>query len=702
MKKLLLGATVVLVGAMAACSTAKVDVIRLEPRNPQPPMADMTRLAHAITSELERNHYNPPPINDSFSVRLFDMFLDLYDPYRLFLTDEDVQSFDKYRTFMDNELKGERLTFPWIVAELTSRRAEEFTLFAQRYLAANQFDLEQNREFVMGKRAVDSDAQRQLWADFLTNEVIRVNVLREMAKHPELKVEKMRKELPYMAKLSTERRVMLRVNQMTHPYRFPPQRVAAEKLLTALALTCDPHGIYSAPKDFERRMTQLNLTFAGIGVMYNMEDGVCQIMEVVKNGPVANQKADIHPNDIILAVAEEKGKPVQITGVPQNNVSDLIRGPKKSKVTFTVVPADDPDSIKYVTVVRDDIVSEEARASLSRQEITCKDGKKNIAMVKLPTFYQRPRGPKGEKRGCSDELRNFIIASEKENGKFDGLVLDLRNNGGGFLDEAIGMAGLFLPQGPVVQIRGRRNVQVLQCPDSQAFFTKPMVVLMNKNSASASEILAGVLKDYGRAVIIGDERTFGKGTVQQVRDLTPFASRLNLPNPTGGINLTTAKFYRVNGETTQCNGVPCDIFLPSSVNYSNSGEKYIPGALPFDVIPSAKYQRVPMDVAPHIKSLKKASEERIAQKDFFKVFKDKQVDSTLRNPFVLPEQKINLSFSHNWDKLVTELKNKQQQEAKKKTSPDATVTTAKDYVYVEDPYTDESLLILKELIERQN
>ncbi len=688
----------VLATSVIACATSRSpEVIRLEPRQPQPPMSDMSRLAKAVTSQLAQHHYAPPVINDEFSEKTFDLFLDLYDPYRLFLTEEDIGSLSQYRTFIDDELKTDRLVFPWVVSELISRRAEEFSLFAQRYLDQNKIDLSTDQEVTFFKRATDSVSQIDLWESYVKNEVLRVRVARELAKHPELHSKNIRKEHAYLAQFPESRRVMLRLNQMTYPYRFPPQRAAAETLLTAVALTVDPHGIYSAPKDFERRISMLNLTFAGIGIQYSMEDGVCQVKSVLPNGPCGMQKIDIKADDILLSVMEENSSPIELTGLPAMNVSNFIRGPKSSKLTMTLVPFDDPDSRKVVTVIRNDIVTEDARASVTRELIKGEDGEKAIAIVRLPGFYQRPNGPNGEKHGCSDDVRRLLKQMQKDSGEIDGIILDLRNNGGGLLSEALGMASLFIPAGPVVQIRDRHNVNILTCQNADSIFTQPLIVLINKRSASASEIVAGVLKDYGRALIVGDERTFGKGTVQRVVDLTPLVQRMGLPHPPGGINLTTAKFYRVNGETTQCQGVPADILLPSSSNLANEGEANIKGAMPFDTIKPAQYQRIAMDIKPLIPALQEKSSERIKGHQFF-IPHDKPVvqDTQLRAIYSPVEQKVNLSFDKTWDRVVVETQKMKAQENAPKVSTDS-----HPFVYVKDPYVDESLLIISDWIKLQ-
>lgn len=628
------GLTVLVMAVLSACmfhsepEPASVEkevwmppIRRLEPRAPQPPLPEMSRMTAAIAAELKRNHYAPPEIDDQLSEKIYSSVMTAADPWKLFLTQDDVDRLAVYKDTLDDEILQNRLSFPWLVSEVVSRRAEEFLIFARELLATSP-DCNTGERFEMNRdRAMpplNADSQRKLWSGFVKNELIRVRQLRRITADTSLHFDGLKKESPYLARFSEEERVMLRLRQLTYSFRHPPQRTPAEQFLAGLTANCDPHCAFNSPKDFARRMAGLNLTFAGIGVMYNNDDGVSRVLGIVPDGP-AEKQGGLREGDILLSASEEGAPPVSLHGLPANTVSDLIRGPKGSKVIFKVVNADTPDSpVSEVTLIRDEITHQPASASAVRRQVRLNDGSvKQIAVVRLPIFYSKPPAKDGKKRGASDEIRD-LISEFTEQGNLDGVILDLRSNPGGYLPEAIRVANLFVDAGPVVQIRSRSRVDILTSVDTKAFYDGPLAVLINRHSASASEIVSGAIKDYNRGLILGDEATFGKGTVQQVIDMTQHSQRLGLPIPAGGLSLTTAKFYRVNGETTQIKGVPSDIIIPSPTNIAAIGEKNIPNAIPFDTISPVTFNPVKNSVTPFIESLTARSEKRTRSNPVFK------------------------------------------------------------------------------------
>jgi len=354
----------------------------------------------------------------------------------------------------------------------------------------------------------------------------------------------------------------------------------------------------------------ISLSLTGIGAQLVWEDGNTKIKDLIPGGPAALSK-QLRPSDKIIAVAQGSEEPVDVVEMPLKKVVDMIRGKKGTEVRLTVVPAKSPDTKKVITLIRDEIKFKEQFAKARVYDYTDAEGvAQKIGVVTLPQFYDN----------CASHVETLIERLKKEN--ISALVLDLRRNGGGILDEADQHTGLNIKKGPVVQVKEpRREATVLNDGSSKVAWDGPLVVAVGKLSASASEIVAGALQDYGIAVVVGDQSTHGKGTVQQVLSLETVVQKSSVENP-GKLKMTVSKFYRVSGSTTQKQGVTPDIILPSIYDYLDIGEAALDNPLPADQTTPANY--TPVDqVKPFLSELQAASKVRVSQsKDFGYLLED--------------------------------------------------------------------------------
>lgn len=371
---------------------------------------------------------------------------------------------------------------------------------------------------------------------------------------------------------------------------------AQEIYLTTLTRMYDPHTTYMSPSTLEDFSMQMRLSLIGIGAQLSDIDGTCTVRELIPGGP-ADLGKQLRPNDKIVAVAQDKGEPVDVVGMKLRKVVDLIRGERGTTVHLTLIPADATDTAarKEITIVRDVVKLNASRATASIHEVPTPDGKTvSLGVIDLPSFYglNDDDSPGGERvsasRDCEQLLRKLIDA------KVDGVVLDLRRNGGGLLPEAVDLTGLFIAQGPVVQVKSSSGrIDVLSDENRRALWTGPLAVLTSRYSASASEIVAGALQNYGRAIVVGDNSTHGKGTVQAIIPMSDYLRTRGSRN--GATKMTRQKFYLPSGSSTQNRGVIPDITLPSIEEFLPIGESDLPNALAWDTIPTANFDGVPLD-----------------------------------------------------------------------------------------------------------
>ena len=397
----------------------------------------------------------------------------------------------------------------------------------------------------------------------------------------------------------------------------------AELYLSTIAKLYDPHSTYFSAATYEDFGIQMRLKLVGIGALLGLEDDVCVVKEIVPGGP-ADLGRQLKPNDKIISVAEKGGEPLEILGMKLRKIVDKIRGKKGTQVVLTVQPADATDSSvrKEIVITRDTVKLNSARARGAVFELPGTDGKlEPIGVITLPAFYNE--GDEGdtdsnrsERSSASKDVARLIEQLKQQN--IQGLVLDLRRNGGGYLTEAIELAGLFIQKGPVVQVKSYNGeIHVDSDRDPRIAYTGPLAVLVDRFSASASEIVTGALQNYGRAIVIGDSSTHGKGTVQQVVEMKQVNRQLALsPQKTGAAKFTIQKYYLPSGASTQLKGVVPDIVLPSIEDYLPIGESDLPRALVWDQIATSAFDGGPLD-AKVLTPLRQASLERQSKLEEF-------------------------------------------------------------------------------------
>ncbi len=405
----------------------------------------------------------------------------------------------------------------------------------------------------------------------------------------------------------------------------------AEIYLTTIAKLYDPHSTYFSAETYEDFGIQMRLKLVGIGALLGVEDDICIVKEIVPGGP-ADLGRQLKPNDKIISVAEKGGEPVDIFGMKLRKIVDKIRGQKGSQVVLTVQPADAADSSvrREITITRDTVKLNSARARGGVFDLPVEGAEaktRRLGVISLPAFYAE--GDDGdtdaERSSASKDVARLIEILKKEN--IEGLVLDLRRNGGGFLAEAIELAGLFIQKGPVVQVKNfNGEIQVDRDRDPRIAYTGPLAVLVDRFSASASEIVTGALQNYGRAIVVGDSSTHGKGTVQQVIEMKQVPGpHQRSPQKTGAAKFTIQKYYLPSGASTQLKGVVPDIVLPSIEDYLPIGEADLPRALVWDQIKSSEFEGQPLSQTV-LTPLRQASLERQSKLEEFTYLR-KQVDT---------------------------------------------------------------------------
>ena len=376
-----------------------------------------------------------------------------------------------------------------------------------------------------------------------------------------------------------------------------------EMFLTSIAGLYDPHSTYFSPEDYEDFNIKMRLSLVGIGALLSLEDDYCVVQEVIPGGPADLSKL-LHPKDKIISVAQGGADKVDIIGMRLTKIVNLIRGPQGTQVRLTIIPATDPSTRKEIVLTRDVVKLNFARAHAAIFDVPSSDGKSTvpIGVISLPSFYgalDSSDDPEASRTSATKDVAALI--QQLKTAGIKGMVLDLRHNGGGLLSEAINLTGLFIGSGPVVQVRDfQGDIKVDSDQDPGIAYTGPLAVLVDRFSASASEIVTGALQDYGRAIVIGDESTHGKGTVQTVYDMHDIIPQLTdspiqKNEKTGAAKITVQKFYLPDGSSTQLRGVVPDIVLPSIDDYLPIGEKDLPHALAWDNIPSSFYDGSPLN-----------------------------------------------------------------------------------------------------------
>jgi len=581
--------------ALAGCALSVLTAGGLFARS----SVDPSQVAISVASWLERGHYTRAKLDDEMSRKFLETYLTNLDYNKLYFTQKDVDEFtQKYgNTLASSALRGDlapaREIFARFKQRVTDRVAKNKKLAQKKYTFDSKRTVEVNRQD--SKWPVDQADADKIWQDRVEAELLKEQLA-------ELKL-----RTPQEAVTRRYDQVLRNVNEME-------DEDVVKSFLSSLALTYDPHSDYLSPSDLANFQIQMKLSLVGVGAVLSSEDGYAKVKEVVPGGP-ADKDGRLAVNDRIAAVAQGDGEFEEVVDMKLDKVVEKIRGKKGTIVKLLVIPADatDPSKRNIVDIRRDEVKLKDSEAKA--EVLDLKDGNNRatrIGWITLPSFYANMEGQGPEKSTTADV--SALLTRLKSEG-IQGLVIDLRRDGGGSLEEAINLTGLFIPKGPVVQAKdtnGKITVSSDQNPG--VAYSGPLIVLVNRLSASASEIFAAALQDYGRAVIVGDERTFGKGTVQTVIDVGRLMSPFSLgAADAGALKLTIQKFYRVRGGSTQLNGVSSDIVLPSLYDSSDFGEGSLKNRLAYDEVAPVKIVDSMAATPLFIDQLRERSAQRVAK-----------------------------------------------------------------------------------------
>src|SRR5881397_3484287 len=552
-------------------------------------------IAMSVGRLLEEGHYTRQKLNEEVSKKFLQTYLELLDFSHLFFTQQDVDSLNaKYGNSMAGDVLLGTLKPAYEVYALYTKRVDD-RVAKVKELLKQPIDFKSNATVELSRQKSpwpkDEAEADQLWRGRIANELLQEH----LSEHP---IE----PAPQL--------VSRRYDRLARNVHEEDKDEQMKLYLDALAQAYDPHSEYLSKADMKNFSINMGLSLVGIGAMLRSEDGYAKIESLVPGGP-AQADGKLKVGDRITAVAQGQADYVDVREMRLDKVVELIRGKKGTHVRLLVIPSDatDPSRRKNVELVRDEIKlkDQEARADIIIKKDENGDPIK-LGWLTLPSFYADM--DKHQKSTTRDVLA-LLKRLKKEN--IAGLIVDLRRNGGGSLEEALSLTGLFLKSGPIVQTKNPNgNIRISSDPDSGIAYTGPLVVLTSRQSASASEIFAAALQDYGRAVIVGDKNTFGKGTVQTILEIGRFASLLGShSDEDGALKLTIQKFYRVAGGSTQLHGVASDIVLPSLSDLPEFGEGALKNALPYDEVSKAKYTKWSDTHSLFIDQLRRRSEERV-------------------------------------------------------------------------------------------
>ena len=611
------------------CETSRSDVPALPtlPPTTLKPGPNDPRIAHVAARLLEEYHYSQQPLDTELSKKFFDGYIDSLDPRHENFLQSDLAEFDIYRTNLDKLMIGHGtadLTPAFAIYDRYAERIEQHDAYAMDLLQHEKFKFNTDEKIVLDRRHApfpkDLTEAEALWRQRLRYEYLQEKLSREVITTNDSFLVKLPADAAKDIPATLEKHYQWNLHMTTN---WDSDGVL-QAYLNGLCHAYDPHSDYfSAPhaQDFQIGM---NLSLFGIGAQLSEDDGYCTIRSLVTGGPAAKSK-QVFEKDRIVAVAQGDQPPVDVVDMELEKVVQKIRGPKGTEVRLTISPASDRSARKVISFIRDEIKLEDSEAKAKLVEFP--DGKR-IGIIDLPSFYATVNlGSDGNTtpKSTTADVTKLIIKLKQE--KVSGIIIDLRTNPGGSLEEAIKFTGLFIKDGPVVLARdpdGR--VQVDSDPDPTQLYDGPLVVMINRFSASASEIAAAALQDYGRALVVGDISTHGKGTVQNLNPIKPYmlSADKDAVNDPGTIKITIRKFYRVSGASTQLKGVASDIVLPDVWNYSKEvGETALDNPLPWDTIPFDVYNKLELNydkfnlVQPYLAALKQRSDERIATNQDF-------------------------------------------------------------------------------------
>ena len=603
-------------------------------------------LLRAINMNLQNAHYDPVKIDDQFSEKAFELYIDNIDANKRLLLQSDIDELSYFKTTIDDEIINGTYAFFDKSLELINLRTDLTETFFEEIL--NQpmnFDKDENVDF--GKEIPYTQSEEELkdrWRKYLKYSVLTRLYADQKAQEKSLE----NKDTSFVPKsMDTLQAIARRSVLKTHRdwYKRIKRLERKDRLsmyVNSITTVYDPHTNYFPPEQKEDFDIQMSGRLEGIGAQLQEKDGYIKITNIIPGGPSSLQ-GELQANDLILKVTQEGEEPVEIIDWRIIDAVKIIRGPKGSKVTLTVRKPDGNE--QDITITRDIVVLEETYA---KSLVLSDDDQVKAGYIYLPSFYADFQNPKG--RFSWKDVKKEIEKLKED--KVQGIILDLRNNGGGSLDDVVKMGGLFIDKGPIVQVKEKgRPAQILEDRYAGAEWDGALVIMVNEFSASASEIMAAAMQDYKRAIVIGSSSTHGKGTVQRFLPLNRTLRNKNIPD-LGSIKLTIQKFYRINGDATQLKGVRSDVIVPDNYMYLETGEQEHDYPLPWDQIKGSTYERNSYSISDKI--IKK-SQSRINKNSTFTLIEE--------NAKRWEKQRENTTYPLNFSAHATaELKEKKEGE----------------------------------------
>ncbi|MCF7838980.1 MAG: carboxy terminal-processing peptidase [Candidatus Marinimicrobia bacterium] len=593
-----------------------------------------SQAAEMVARTLPRAHLSGQSLDDVIAHRALDIFLRTLDFERVFFLADDVRRFQEQAGELDNRLRQGEIDFAFEVYDVLMTRVSNRVAYVETLLEGD-LDFAQPEVYVWDRKEApwpaDEAAWDELWRLRVKNQLLARRVQRTLAEEqaaaeappdtpqPDAPAEEPAGEpvddaaagaadetgppsaLAALLRLSPEDWVRKESVQLLHVLNDNDADWLLTLYISSFAQAYDPHTSYLSQRNKEDFDINMRLSLVGIGAVLSTDEGLPKIMRLIPGGP-AERDGRLQPGDKIVAVAQDNEEAVDILHWPLSRAVRLIRGEKDTRVVLTVIPATDVSgsTLREIDLVRDEVQLEEqaAKGRLERQAGP-DDEELTLGIITVPEFYADVAGlGRGtpDARSVSGDVRRILAEFAAEG--VDGVVLDLRGNSGGLLSEAVELAGLFIEHGPVVLVRSGGGLQVLRDPDPAIVYAGPLVVLQNRLSASAAEIVAAALKDYGRAVVVGDLKSHGKGTVQGLHPLHRRRPEL------GELKSTGAAFYRISGGSTQLEGVRPHIEIPTVLDQLEVGEEYLPHALPWSTVRATYYERArfPEDVVPELRA----------------------------------------------------------------------------------------------------
>ncbi len=612
---------------------------------------DPRDISAAVSKLLEQLHYTKHPLDDQISERVLRNFLETLDYSHLFFTQKDVAGFEKkYLTVLDDDVLVGDLSPAYVIYDVYQKRVEERVAKVKELLKKEKFTFTGHGTIALNRQKAawpkdDAEADA-LWHDRIENELLTESLNEHPVEQPMQVVTK-------------------RYDRLLRSLREQTKEDQVKFFLNAVAQAYDPHSEYFTPTEFENFSINMRLSLVGIGAQLQSEDGYAKIKELIPGGP-AELEGSIKPNDKITAVGQGKdGTFVDTVDMKLDKVVEMIRGKKGTTVRLQIIPAGstDPSKRKIVAIVRDEVklTEQEAKAEIIEQKTETGETAK-LGWITLPSFYADMNSRSTNAKSTTKDVKALLERLNKEG--ISGLVVDLRRNGGGSLEEAINLSGLFIKRGPVVQAKDSdKRVTVSSDRDPSISYSGPMVVLTSHLSASASEIFAGAMQDYGRATIVGDKNTFGKGTVQTMievgRALSPFGFKLA---EAGALKLTIQKFYRPSGQSTQSKGVESDVVLPSRYAHLDIGEDALKYPLPYDEVKPADYEKWNGARATDLNELRARSAARVKTSPEFRYALEDiaQLDERMK------ENRISLNADERKNEIAADKKKVEARKAERK------------------------------------